>query len=98
MLDYPRLLITDNSNQYYLYKPTIISAFNVDFLFKSDKRTHCFVGGHDTFVGFINSLVHMIMYSYYLVTTLNPEYKKNIWWKKHITQLQMVRFVLNVRI
>ncbi|XP_046679322.1 elongation of very long chain fatty acids protein AAEL008004-like [Homalodisca vitripennis] len=51
-------------------------------------------GGHDTFIGWVNSLVHMVMYSYYLVTTLRPEYKGNLWWKKYITQLQMVQFLV----
>jgi len=30
------------------------------------------------------------MYSYYFITALKPEYKKKIWWKKYITQMQMV--------
>jgi hypothetical protein len=30
------------------------------------------------------------MYTYYLVTSLWPEYKEKLWWKKYITQLQMV--------
>lgn len=51
-------------------------------------------GGHDTFIGWINALVHVIMYSYYLVTNLRPQYKGNIWWKKHITQLQMLQFFI----
>nr|QKO01441.1 fatty acid elongase 7 [Locusta migratoria] len=51
-------------------------------------------GGHGTFVGFLNTFVHVIMYSYYLMTIINPEYKKSIWWKKHITQLQMTQFLM----
>lgn len=53
-----------------------------------------FAGGHSVFFGAINSFVHMVMYSYYLVTSLKPEYKNNIWWKKHITQLQIIQFLL----
>jgi len=33
------------------------------------------------------------MYSYYFVTNMWPKYKKNLWWKKHVTQLQMVSFL-----
>ncbi|XP_054276683.1 uncharacterized protein LOC128995690 [Macrosteles quadrilineatus] len=51
-------------------------------------------GGHDTFVGWVNSVVHIVMYSYYLITNVWPEYKKDIWWKKHITQLQMLQFFI----
>lgn len=53
-----------------------------------------FPGGHSIFLGAINSLVHVVMYSYYFVTSLKPEYKKNIWWKKHITQMQIIQFFL----
>jgi GNS1/SUR4 family. len=33
---------------------------------------------------------HIIRYFYYFVTTQWPEYENQIWWKKYITQLQMV--------
>ncbi|KAJ9590203.1 hypothetical protein L9F63_016692, partial [Diploptera punctata] len=45
-------------------------------------------GGHCTFLGLINGIVHIIMYGYYFFTSMWPQYK-NSWWKKHITQLQM---------
>ncbi|RZF39340.1 hypothetical protein LSTR_LSTR000861 [Laodelphax striatellus] len=51
-------------------------------------------GGHVVLFGTINSFVHTVMYIYYLLTALNPEYKKSIWWKKHITELQLIQFVL----
>lgn len=44
-------------------------------------------GGHVVYVGIINCFVHAVMYSYYLVST---HYKSNLWFKKHITQLQLV--------
>ena len=47
-------------------------------------------GGHAALTGLINCVVHVIMYFYYYLTIVNPEYKKSIWWKKHITQIQMV--------
>ena len=36
-----------------------------------------------------NSFVHLVMYYYYLQQTLLI----NVWWKKYLTQLQMVQFV-----
>ncbi|XP_066993701.2 very long chain fatty acid elongase AAEL008004 [Anabrus simplex] len=51
-------------------------------------------GGHATFLGLLNSFVHAVMYTYYFWTSMYPEYKKYIWWKKHITQLQMLQFLL----
>jgi hypothetical protein len=47
-------------------------------------------GGHGAFLGIANCFVHAVMYCYYFVTSTWPEYKQSLWWKKHITQLQMV--------
>lgn len=47
------------------------------------------LGGQGAFFGTINSFVHVIMYSYYLLTIINPEYKK-AWWKKYLTVIQLV--------
>ncbi|XP_060528332.1 elongation of very long chain fatty acids protein 7-like [Cylas formicarius] len=51
-------------------------------------------GGHSTFFGFLNTFVHIIMYSYYLVAALGPQYQKYLWWKKYLTAIQMIQFVL----
>lgn len=53
-----------------------------------------FPGGHSIFMGILNSLVHVVMYFYYFLSSLTEDYKKIIWWKKYITQLQMVQFGL----
>jgi hypothetical protein len=47
-------------------------------------------GGHLAFMGILNAAVHSLMYFYYFLTTFKPDLKNSIWWKKHITQLQMV--------
>ncbi|XP_055677229.1 elongation of very long chain fatty acids protein 7-like [Lutzomyia longipalpis] len=49
-------------------------------------------GGHGAFMGSINCLVHIIMYFYYLLTAINPRYKGSVWWKKYLTQLQIIQF------
>lgn len=48
-----------------------------------------FAGGHSVFMGVINSFVHVIMYLYYYLTSVDNKYKQSSW-KKYITQLQMV--------
>ncbi|XP_021941162.1 elongation of very long chain fatty acids protein AAEL008004-like [Zootermopsis nevadensis] len=53
---------------------------------------HNVAGGHAAFVGVTNSFVHVVMYSYYFVTSTWPEKRNGLWWKKHITQLQMAQF------
>lgn len=51
-------------------------------------------GGHSTFFGMLNTFVHIVMYSYYLLAALGPKVQKYLWWKKYLTALQMVQFVL----
>ncbi|XP_056633736.1 elongation of very long chain fatty acids protein AAEL008004-like [Diorhabda sublineata] len=50
-------------------------------------------GGHSTFFALLNAFVHIIMYFYYMVAAMGPEYQKYIWWKKYLTTFQMVQFV-----
>lgn len=53
--------------------------------------TKYYPGGHGTLIGVINSFVHIIMYFYYMMSAMGPQYHKYLWWKKYITTLQMVR-------
>lgn len=50
--------------------------------------------GQATLLGILNCIVHCLMYGYYLVSALNESVAKSIWWKKHITQIQMIQFLL----
>ncbi|XP_029679363.1 elongation of very long chain fatty acids protein AAEL008004-like [Formica exsecta] len=58
--------------------------------------TKYYPGGHGIFIGIINSFVHIIMYTYYLLAALLPhyQYQRYLWWKKYITTLQMTQFCL----
>lgn len=51
-------------------------------------------GGHSTFFALLNTFVHIVMYFYYMVAAMGPQYQKYIWWKKYLTTMQMVQFVL----
>ncbi|XP_054280156.1 elongation of very long chain fatty acids protein 7-like [Macrosteles quadrilineatus] len=53
-----------------------------------------FAGGHVILFGTVNSFVHLVMFSYYQLMLIRPRNKKNVWWKKYITQLQLVQFVI----
>ncbi|KAK9738401.1 GNS1/SUR4 family [Popillia japonica] len=46
------------------------------------------------FIGFLNSFVHIIMYTYYLLSALGPRYQKYLWWKKYMTWIQLTQFLL----
>jgi len=51
-------------------------------------------GGHTTFCGFLNSGVHVAMYLYYLLAALGPSLQPYLWWKRYLTRLQMLQFVV----
>ncbi|KAJ2947127.1 hypothetical protein O0L34_g16479 [Tuta absoluta] len=45
------------------------------------------------FIGFLNSLVHVFMYTYYGLAALGPQVAKYLTWKKYMTTFQLVQFV-----
>lgn len=51
-------------------------------------------GEQGVVIAFLNSVVHVIMYNYYLIAALGPKYKKYLWWKKYMTWIQLVQFAL----
>lgn len=52
--------------------------------------------GQSFFIGLVNSFVHTLMYIYYALAALGPEMQKYLWWKKYMTKLQLIQFVLVV--
>lgn len=40
----------------------------------------------------LNCFCHVIMYSYYALTALGPAIQPYLWWKKYITQIQLIQF------
>ncbi|XP_013114685.1 elongation of very long chain fatty acids protein AAEL008004-like [Stomoxys calcitrans] len=50
------------------------------------------LGSQFTIVGYLNTLVHMIMYFYYLLASLKLNINLSRW-KKHLTQFQLLQFV-----
>ncbi|XP_014274653.1 very long chain fatty acid elongase 7 [Halyomorpha halys] len=42
----------------------------------------------------LNSTVHIVMYVYYLLSSLGPGMQKYLWWKKYITGLQIGQFLI----
>ncbi|XP_034252309.1 elongation of very long chain fatty acids protein 7-like [Thrips palmi] len=51
------------------------------------------LNGHVFLLGVINAFVHTVLYSYYLLAALRPETREASW-KKYITVLQLVQFVI----
>lgn len=48
------------------------------------------VGGNATFPNLLNNFVHICMYFYYMMSAMGPNYAKFLWWKKYMTELQIV--------
>lgn len=51
-------------------------------------------GGQSFFIGLVNSFVHVVMYSYYALAAIGPHMQKYLWWKRYLTSLQLVQFML----
>lgn len=51
---------------------------------------------HVAFIPLINSLVHAIMYTYYYLAALGPQYSKFLWWKEYITRIQLIQFSIGI--
>ncbi|XP_050452869.1 elongation of very long chain fatty acids protein AAEL008004-like isoform X1 [Cataglyphis hispanica] len=50
-------------------------------------------GGHSTFFGLLNTFVHIVMYTYYLLAAMGPKIQPYLWWKKYLTAFQMIQFI-----
>ncbi|CAK9831892.1 Elongation of very long chain fatty acids protein [Anthophora retusa] len=48
--------------------------------------------GHGTLLGVINCFIHVIMYTYYMLSSIGPQMNKYLWWKRYLTTLQLVQF------
>lgn len=46
------------------------------------------------FFPLVNTFVHSIMYTYYLLATFGPAIQPYLWWKRYLTSLQIAQFVL----
>lgn len=51
-------------------------------------------GGFGTFHSLLNSFIHLMMYTYYGLAALGPKYQKYLWWKKYMTKMQIIQFIL----
>ncbi|XP_029839950.3 elongation of very long chain fatty acids protein AAEL008004-like [Ixodes scapularis] len=50
--------------------------------------------GHVALSIILNSIIHTIMYSYYFLSLLGPAVGRHLWWKRYVTQLQLLQFIV----
>ncbi|ETE65396.1 Elongation of very long chain fatty acids protein 2 [Ophiophagus hannah] len=51
--------------------------------------------GQSFFGPTLNSFIHILMYSYYGLSVI-PSMRKYLWWKKYLTQAQLIQFLLTI--
>jgi len=51
-------------------------------------------GGVSYFGPLLNCFIHTLMYAYYMLSAFGPHMQKYLWWKKYLTRMQMVQFVM----
>ncbi|KAH3882567.1 hypothetical protein DPMN_006508 [Dreissena polymorpha] len=49
-------------------------------------------GGESYFSASINSGIHVLMYTYYLLSAMGPSMQKYLWWKRYMTVMQLLQF------
>eukprot|EP00117_Sycon_ciliatum_P042101 scpid78516/ scgid1871/ Elongation of very long chain fatty acids protein 4; 3-keto acyl-CoA synthase Elovl4; ELOVL fatty acid elongase 4 len=57
-----------------------------------------YTGGISWFWPCFNSFIHFLMYSYYFVSGLGPQFQKYLWWKKYLTLMQLIQFLAGLLI
>ncbi|XP_003737008.1 elongation of very long chain fatty acids protein 5 [Galendromus occidentalis] len=45
------------------------------------------------YVGVLNSIIHIVMYSYYFLSTF-PGLRSYLWWKRYLTAMQIMQFCI----
>uniref|UniRef100_A0A182Q457 Elongation of very long chain fatty acids protein n=1 Tax=Anopheles farauti TaxID=69004 RepID=A0A182Q457_9DIPT len=56
--------------------------------------TKFIAGGNATLPNVINNFVHVLMYFYYMLSAMGPRFQKYLWWKKYMTEVQIIQFII----
>lgn len=84
-----RNLFPEERVQYYFLLETSISLCFLLKMYVSPSSFFIVITGY--LVVSLNSFIHTIMYTYYLLAAFGPSMQKYLWWKKYMTKLQLVR-------
>ena len=50
--------------------------------------------GETYFLAMLNSGIHIAMYFYYMMAAMGPQFQKYLWWKRYLTQMQLIQFCM----
>ncbi|KAG9510891.1 Elongation of very long chain fatty acids protein 4, partial [Fragariocoptes setiger] len=53
-------------------------------------------GGSSITPTLVNCTVHVVMYLYYGLAALGDRYKRYLWWKKYLTVMQLLQFMIGI--
>uniref|UniRef100_A0A1B6FUC0 Elongation of very long chain fatty acids protein n=1 Tax=Cuerna arida TaxID=1464854 RepID=A0A1B6FUC0_9HEMI len=53
-------------------------------------------GEQAVLLGFMNALVHVVMYTYYFLAALGERVRRYLWWKRYLTTMQIGQFIIGV--
>ncbi|RWS01541.1 elongation of very long chain fatty acids protein-like protein [Dinothrombium tinctorium] len=87
---------------FFVFRKKFAHISNLHLLHHSIMPIICWVGfkyiGNMSaaFVPCINSLVHIIMYTYYACASYGEQLSQYLWWKKYLTSLQIIQLILVV--
>ncbi|XP_017077180.1 elongation of very long chain fatty acids protein F [Drosophila eugracilis] len=75
---------------------TVLHVYHHALMVLGTSSTYYFYGpgGQYNLMGYLNSFVHAVMYSYYFISAWYPQIKNKLWWKEYITKLQFLQFVI----
>jgi len=51
-------------------------------------------GGGSYFGPMLNCFIHTLMYAYYMLSAFGPHMQKYLWWKRYLTRMQMLQFIM----
>ncbi|KAF8782363.1 Elongation of very long chain fatty acids like protein [Argiope bruennichi] len=60
----------------------------------NSKTTSSERSGFQFVPGVTNSIVHIVMYTYYGLAAIGPEVQKHLWWKEYLTRMQILQFIV----
>ncbi|KAK9504247.1 hypothetical protein O3M35_010622 [Rhynocoris fuscipes] len=69
----------------YHHVIVILSTWPTVFIFKVEGTA---------FLVTLNMFIHVVMYSYYFLSSFGPAVQKYLWWKRYLTFLQIIQFLI----